>query len=87
MAAVLGVIATPILIVNAASPTVFAWIVDRWGWGIPRVSLLVSRSAAWLAMEFMSRWYERGRDIDTAAAGPERAARTPGDPRQRARRE
>ena len=84
--AVLGLIATPILIVNAASPTVFAWIVDRWGWGIARVSLLVSCSAAWLAMEFMSRWYERGRDIDTAAAGPERAARTPGDPRERARR-
>ena len=31
--AVLGVIATPVLVVNAASPTVFAWIVDRWGWG------------------------------------------------------
>jgi len=34
--AVLGVIATPILVVNAASPTVFAWIVDRWGWGSAR---------------------------------------------------
>ncbi len=30
--AVLGVIATPVLVVNAASPTVFAWIVERWGW-------------------------------------------------------
>jgi Major Facilitator Superfamily len=59
--AVLGVIATPILIVNAASPTIFAWIVDRWGWGTGRVSLLVSCSAAWLAMELMSRWYERHR--------------------------
>ena len=28
--AVLGVIATPVLVVNAATPTVFAWIVDRW---------------------------------------------------------
>src|SRR5687768_3502143 len=54
--AVLGVIATPVLVVNAASPTVFAWIVDRWGWGPARVSLLVSCSAAWLAMEVMSRW-------------------------------
>ena len=59
--AVLGVIATPILIVNAASPTVFAWIVDRWGWATGRVSLLVGCSAAWLAMELMSRWYERRR--------------------------
>jgi hypothetical protein len=41
--------------------TVFAWIVDRWGWGPARVSLLVSCSAAWLAMEIMSRWYERRR--------------------------
>ena len=59
--AVLGVIATPVLVVNAASPTVFAWIVDRWGWGTARVSLLAGCSAAWLAMELMSRWYERRR--------------------------
>jgi MFS family permease len=64
--AVLGVIATPVLVVNAASPTIFAWIVDRWGWGTGRVSLLVGCSAAWLAMELMSRWYERRR---AAAAG------------------
>jgi MFS family permease len=61
--AVLGVIATPILVINAASPTVFAWIVDRWGWGPARVSLLVGASAAWLAMELMSRWYERRRVV------------------------
>jgi MFS family permease len=66
--AVLGLIATPILVVNAASPTVFAWIVDRWGWTTGRVSLLVSCSAAWLAMELMSRWYERRRAAPTAPA-------------------
>jgi MFS family permease len=59
--AVLGVIAMPVLVVSAAAPTVFAWIVDRWGWGTGRVSLLVGSSAAWLAMELMSRWYERQR--------------------------
>jgi hypothetical protein len=48
--AVLGVIATPILVVNAVSPTVFAWIVDRWGWGPARLSLLVGCSAALVAM-------------------------------------
>jgi MFS family permease len=63
--AVLGVIATPVLVVNAASPTVFAWIVDRWGWGPGRVSLLVGCAAAWLAMEVMSRWYERQRAAAT----------------------
>ena len=59
--AVLGVIATPVLVVNAASPTLFAWIVDRWGWGTARGVLLVSAVASWLAMELMSRWYERQR--------------------------
>src|SRR5262249_34443377 len=59
--AVLGRIATPVLVVNAAAPTVFAWIVDRWGWGTGRVALLVGCSAAWLAMELMARWYERQR--------------------------
>ena len=72
--AVLGVIATPVLVVNAASPTVFAWVVDRWGWGIARVSLLVGCSAAWLAMELMSRWYERRREALVADA-PDHAAR------------
>jgi hypothetical protein len=76
--AVLGAIATPVLVVNAASPTAFAWIVDRWGWGTARVVLLVSCSAGWLAMELMSRWYERQR----GAAGGGPAARPPGAPRK-----
>jgi MFS family permease len=59
--AVLGVIATPVLVVNAAAPTAFAWIVDRWGWPTARATLLVGCTAAWLAMELMSRWYERRR--------------------------
>jgi hypothetical protein len=66
--AVLGLIATPVLVVNAASPTVFAWIVDRWGWGPARVSLLVGCSAAWVAMELMSRWYERRRIVQMGGA-------------------
>ena len=66
--AVLGAIATPVLIVNAASPTAFAWIVDRWGWGTARGVLLVSCSAAWLAMELMARWYERQRIVRPVAA-------------------
>ena len=67
--AVLGAIATPVLVVNAASPTVFAWIVDRWGWDTGRVSLLASCSAAWLAMELMSRWYERRRGAGVVGTG------------------
>jgi hypothetical protein len=79
---VLGVIATPVLIVNAASPTVFAWIVDRWGWGVGRVSLLVGCFAAWLAMELMSRWYENRRSA-VAAGGA--AARSIGGAMERSR--
>jgi MFS family permease len=75
--AVLGVIATPVLVVNAASPTVFAWIVDRWGWGTGRASLLVGCSAAWLAMELMSRWYERRRAaVGGGTSGPDMRSST-----------
>ncbi len=68
--AVLGLIATPVLVINAAAPSVFAWIVDRWGWAPGRVSLLVGCSAAWLAMELMSRWYERQRAAATVDRHP-----------------
>jgi MFS family permease len=56
--AVLGAIATPVLVVNAASPTAFAWIVDRWGWTAGRIALVAGCVASWAAMELMSRWYE-----------------------------
>jgi hypothetical protein len=59
--AVLGLLATPILVVNAAAPTLFALIVDRWGWGAAEAVLLGAAVASWLAMEMMSRWYERRR--------------------------
>jgi hypothetical protein len=59
--AVLGLIATPILIVNAISPTVFAMVVDRWGWSAAQAILLIASGASCLAMEMMSRWYRRSR--------------------------
>jgi hypothetical protein len=58
---VLGVLATPILIVNAASPTLFALIVDHAGWAAAEWALIVCAAASWIAMELMSRWYERRR--------------------------
>jgi hypothetical protein len=70
--AVLGGIAAPVLIVNAASPSAFAWITDQWGWGTGRVALLAGASAAWIAMELMSSWYERRR-IALAGNVPVRA--------------
>jgi MFS family permease len=53
--AVLGVLATPILIVNAAAPTLFALIVDAWGWRAAEIVLVAAAGASWLAMEAMSR--------------------------------
>ena len=65
---VLGLLATPILIVNAASPTLNALIVDHWGWGAAEAVLLGAASASWLTMELMSRWYERTRRQTTQPA-------------------
>ena len=56
---VLGLIATPVVIVNATAPTIFALIVDRWGWQAAELALLGLATASWIAMELMSRWYER----------------------------
>jgi MFS family permease len=56
--AVLGLIATPILFVNAFSPTVFAFIVDQIGWQSSVYALLASSLLTWIAIELMSRWYE-----------------------------
>jgi predicted MFS family arabinose efflux permease len=57
--AILGLIATPVVVVNATAPTIFALIVDRWGWQAAELALLTTAAASWLAMELMSRWYER----------------------------
>jgi MFS family permease len=57
--AVLGLIATPVLIVNALSPTLFAMLVEHWGWRTAEVVLLATAAASWLAMELMSGWYRR----------------------------
>jgi MFS family permease len=59
--AVLGLLATPILVVNAVSPTLFAMIVDRWDWHVAEIVLVVVAAASFLAMEVMSAWYERRR--------------------------
>ena len=59
--AVLGLLATPVLIVNAAAPTLFALIVERWGWIAGQMALIAASAASCAAMEVMSRWYRRSR--------------------------
>jgi hypothetical protein len=68
--AVLGLLATPILMVNAAAPTAFALIVDTWSWEVAQVVLIALAAASWVAMESMTQWYERRtrRDKGRAAA-------------------
>jgi MFS family permease len=56
--AVLGVIATPILLVNAFSPAIFALLVDQLGWHTSLYALFGCAIATWIAIEVMSRWYE-----------------------------
>ncbi len=56
--AVLGLIATPILLVNAFSPVIFALAVDRLGRQISLYALLGCSIVTWVAIELMSRWYE-----------------------------
>jgi MFS family permease len=62
--AVLGLIATPILLVNAFSPAIFALMVEQFGWQTSLYALLGCSMVTWLAIELMSRWYgaqSRGR--------------------------
>ena len=59
--AVLGLIATPILLVNAFSPALFALIVDQVGWQNALYALLACAILTWLAIGLMSRWYEGAR--------------------------
>ena len=68
--AVLGLIATPILLVNAFSPTLFALIVDQIGWHNAIYTLLAGSIVTWIAIELMSRWYEGTRERVPADQAP-----------------
>jgi MFS family permease len=56
---ILGVIATPVLLVNAFAPTVFALLVDHFGWQASLYVLFGCAIATWVAIETMARWYKR----------------------------
>jgi MFS family permease len=70
--AVLGLLATPVLIVNATSPPLFALMIDGWGWANAQLVLIGMSAGSWLAMESMTRWYESRRPrtgTEAAATG------------------
>jgi hypothetical protein len=54
---VLGLIATPILLVNACAPALFALAVDRFGQQRALYALLGCAIGTWIAMELMARWH------------------------------
>lgn len=56
---VLGILATPYLVLAALSPAVFAWIVERWGYGAGEALMCAAGLAACLGMELLTFWYRR----------------------------
>lgn len=57
--AVTGLIATPILLVSACAPAIYAWIVDRWGWSTANLVVLATASISFACMEAMALWHRR----------------------------
>jgi predicted MFS family arabinose efflux permease len=57
--AVLGLLATPYLLLNAIAPMAFALLVDRYGYQTGAVTLLVLALMSMTAMERLGRWYRR----------------------------
>jgi MFS family permease len=55
--AILGILATPYLLMNAIAPTVFALIVDAWGYTTGVGVLLAVGIMVMLAIELMARWH------------------------------
>jgi predicted MFS family arabinose efflux permease len=56
---ILGLIATPILVVSALAPTVYALILDTWGSTVGVTILFTSALLAMIAIELMARWYRK----------------------------
>ena len=64
--AVLGLIATPILLFGALSPMLFALIVDAWGYAVGTWVLFAIAILSTLSMEIMAAWYRRQTAGETA---------------------
>ncbi|HEX7074444.1 MAG TPA: MFS transporter [Hyphomicrobiaceae bacterium] len=67
--AVLGILATPYLLVNAIAPAVLAVVVDLWGYTVAEAVLLAAGLLTAGSMEIMSFWYRRRQKRDDRGAG------------------
>jgi MFS family permease len=56
---VLGILATPYLVLAALAPAAFALVVERWGYGAGEAILLGAGAVSVLGMEILTRWYRR----------------------------
>lgn len=56
---ILGVLATPYLLLAAIAPAAFALVVERYGYGMAEAILLGAGLFSFLGMEAMARWYRR----------------------------
>ena len=56
---VLGILATPYLLLAAIAPAAFALVVERWGYGAGEAILLGAGLVSLLSMEVMALWYRR----------------------------
>jgi MFS family permease len=56
---VLGILATPYLLLAALSPLGFAVVVERFGYGAAEATLLGAGLVSFLGMEVLSYWYRR----------------------------
>jgi predicted MFS family arabinose efflux permease len=57
--ALMGVLATPYLVVNAVAPFAFALIVDGWGYRAAAAALLATGVLSALGMEILATWHRR----------------------------
>jgi MFS family permease len=56
---ILGILATPYLVLAAVAPAAFALAVERWGYGAGEAILLGAGLVSVVGMELLTRWYRR----------------------------
>lgn len=59
--AILGILATPYLLLAAVAPAAFALVVERWGYGAAEAIMLGAGLVSFIGLEIMTRWYRRRR--------------------------
>jgi hypothetical protein len=56
---VLGILATPYLLLNAVAPMAFAWMAETWSVRIATLFVLFVAGIAVVAIEIMAWWHRR----------------------------